>query len=129
MIRNEKNNFTEKTISYYYPSHTKQGDYAGIFATMGVAPENYGSAAMWSNRKQKLHERICQLLDYYQKIKYLDGYTDIGKTEDGKAGVKQHGLITGVKISGTIHALTDKELRSNIAKLSPNAESAKSNNQ
>lgn len=129
VIRNEKNNFTEKTISYYYPSHTKQGDYAGIFATMGVAPENYGSAAMWSNRKQKLHERICQLLDYYQKIKYLDGYTDIGKTEDGKAGVKQHGLITGVKISGTIHALTDKELRSNIAKLSPNAESAKSNNQ
>ncbi len=93
LMRSPQNSMKERRIIYIHKSHSAFGGDAGMFPEIGLVPSDYSSEASWKNKRQKVHGSVCRILDYYQKIGYIEGYA----VEKG-----EHGLVKGVEIQGEI---------------------------
>lgn len=93
LMRNPQNSMNERRIIYIHKSHSAFGGDAGMFPEIGLVPLDYSSEASWKNKRQKAHGNVCRILDYYQKIGYIEGY----RVEKG-----ERGFVKGIEIQGEI---------------------------
>lgn len=99
LMRHTGNSMNERRIIYIHKSHSIPGEQAGLFPEIGLSSSDYASEASWKNKRQKVHQNICRILNYYQSIGYIEGYT----VEKG-----EYGLVKGVKIEGEIRNAFDR---------------------
>ena len=96
MMKNKKNNYNATEIQYIKRSHQKGLSTAGMLYDIDIFKENYKTAGGWKNKRQKVHQTVCKILDYFKTTKYIKDYTVL----------KKGNLITGVEIDVEVNENT-----------------------
>ena len=85
-MKNNRNHMDSKKISYqWYDRKTKTEK--GLYAVLGYRQEDYATKSSWSNKKKKIHNMVCKILDTMVEENYIKGYQEL---RDGQslAGVE-----------------------------------------
>lgn len=87
LMKNKKNKMVSRKISYQWYDQKTQTE-KGLYAVLGYKSEDYASKSSWSNKKKKIHDAVCKILDTLVEEKYIAGYHE----------VKENRSIVGVEI-------------------------------